>query len=173
YDRASDAFRRVVMLEPTNLRARYFLATTYMDAGKDAEARSELERILRADPRSIDARVQLGFLYGRAKRFDESIAVLREAVNLEEAISLSGKALSLEPDNGYFIDSLGWAYYQQGKYPDALRELKRAVDRAKEDPVIFEHLGDAYAKNGLEEDALAAWEKSLSLDPSSDGVKQK
>ncbi|PYO48174.1 MAG: hypothetical protein DMD84_21745, partial [Candidatus Rokuibacteriota bacterium] len=72
-----------MMLEPTNLRARYFLATTYMDAGKDAEARSELERILRADPRSIDARVQLGFLYGRAKRFDESIAVLREAVNLE------------------------------------------------------------------------------------------
>ncbi|PYO48185.1 MAG: hypothetical protein DMD84_21740, partial [Candidatus Rokuibacteriota bacterium] len=52
-------------------------------------------------------------------------------------------------------------------------ELKRAVDRAKEDPVIFEHLGDAYAKNGLEEDALAAWEKSLSLDPNADGVKQK
>jgi len=93
--------------------------------------------------------------------------------NLDEAVSLIGKALALEPDNGYFIDSLGWAYYQQGKYPDALRELKRAVEKAKEDPVIFDHLGDAYAKNGFEEDALAAWEKSLSLDPSSDGVKQK
>ena len=54
-----------------------------MDGGKDSEARAELERILRADPRSVDARVQLGFLHGRAKRYDEAIAVLREAVNLE------------------------------------------------------------------------------------------
>src|SRR6266850_1788589 len=52
WDRAIDSFRRVVALEPSNLRARYFLATTYMDAGRDAEAKSELERILRADPRS-------------------------------------------------------------------------------------------------------------------------
>src|SRR5207244_12151464 len=56
WDRAADAFRRAVTLEPTNLRARYFLATTYMDGGKDTEARAELERILRVDPRSIDAR---------------------------------------------------------------------------------------------------------------------
>ena len=61
WDRAIDAFRRVVALEPSNLRARYFLATTYMDGGRDAEREAELERILRADPRSIDARVQLGF----------------------------------------------------------------------------------------------------------------
>ncbi len=70
--------------------------------------------------------------------------------NLDEAIQLIEKALEIEPENGYFIDSLGWAYYQQGRYPEALRELKRAVERAKDDPVIFEHLGDAYAKNGLQ-----------------------
>ena len=45
WDRAIEAFRRVVLLEPTNLRARYFLATAYLDAGKDAEARVELERL--------------------------------------------------------------------------------------------------------------------------------
>src|SRR5207247_2125840 len=129
YDRASDAFRRVVMLEPTNLRARYFLATTYMDAGKDTEARPELERILRADrrviaidPKHAEAYNYVGYMYAERGQ------------NLDEAISLIGQALSLEPDNGYFIDSLGWAYYQQGKYPDALRELKRAVEKAKEDP---------------------------------------
>jgi tetratricopeptide (TPR) repeat protein len=93
--------------------------------------------------------------------------------NLDEAVGLISKAIDLEPDNGYFIDSLGWAYYQQGRYPDALRELKRAVAKAKEDPVIFEHLGDAYAKNGLDQDALAAWEKALQLDPAADSVKKK
>ena len=61
------------LLEPGNLRTRYFLATALMDAGKDDEARIELEKILRADPRSVDARVQLGFLFGRAKRYDEAV----------------------------------------------------------------------------------------------------
>ena len=93
--------------------------------------------------------------------------------NLDEAIQLISKAISLEPENGYFIDSLGWAYYQQGKYPDALRELKRAVEKAREDPVILEHLGDALLKNGFDEDAASAWEKALQLDPAADGVKQK
>ena len=89
-------------------------------------------------------------------------------------MQLIGKALEIEPENGYFIDSLGWAYYQQGRYPDALRELKRAVEKAKEaDPVIYDHLGDALAKNGLEEDAVVAWEKSLQLDPTADGIKKK
>jgi Flp pilus assembly protein TadD len=96
-----------------------------------------------------------------------------KGVNLEEAVSLIRTALELEPNNGYFIDSLGWAFYQQGRYSEALLELQRAVERAKEDPVIFDHLGDAYLKNGLEEEAVQAWEKSLSLDPAAAGVKQK
>jgi tetratricopeptide (TPR) repeat protein len=85
--------------------------------------------------------------------------------NLPEAIQLIQQALALEPENGYFIDSLGWAYYQQGRYPEALRELKRAVSLAKEDPVLFEHLGDAYLKNNLTNEAIEAWEKSLKADP--------
>jgi len=49
-----------------------------------------------------------------------------------------------------------------------------AIEKAKEaDPVIYDHLGDAFAKNGLEEDAVVAWEKSLQLDPSADGIKKK
>src|SRR3989442_6838742 len=83
WDKASEAFRRAVLLEPNNLRARYFLATSLMDGGRDDDARAELERILRLDPRSIDARVQLGFLHGRAKHHDQAGALLREPENLE------------------------------------------------------------------------------------------
>src|SRR5262249_31082621 len=79
-----------------------------------------------------------------------------------------------EPDNGYFIDSLGWAYYQQGRYPEALKELRRAVEKTREpDAVIYDHLGDAFAKNGLEQEAVGAWERSLQLDPAADGGKKK
>src|SRR5256886_17414967 len=62
-----------------------------------------LERILRVDPRSIDARVQLGFLYGRAKRYDEAIAVLRDAVNLE-------------PKRSELFLYLGTAYFRGKQY---------------------------------------------------------
>ena len=71
-----------------------------------------------------------------------------KGVNLNEAVQLIEKALELEPKNGYYVDSLGWAFYQQGRYPEALRELKRAVELAKDDAVIFEHLGDASLKTG-------------------------
>jgi Flp pilus assembly protein TadD len=125
------------------------------------DAVRSFNRVIAIDPKHAEAYNYVGYMYAERGQ------------NLDEAVSLIGKALALEPDNGYFIDSLGWAYYQQGRYPDALRELKRAVEKAKEDPVIFDHLGDAYAKNGFDDDALAAWEKSLSLDPSADGVKQK
>jgi tetratricopeptide (TPR) repeat protein len=117
--------------------------------------------VITLDPKHAEAYNYVGYMY--AERGE----------NLEEAVRLISRAIDLEPENGYFLDSLGWAYYQQGRYPDALRELKRAIEKAKEDPIIFEHLGDAYAKNGHEEAALAAWEKALQLDPASDGVRKK
>ncbi|MEK7364984.1 MAG: tetratricopeptide repeat protein, partial [candidate division NC10 bacterium] len=113
------------------------------------------------DPKHAEAYNYVGYMYAE------------KGINLDEAVVLIKKALEIEPDNGYFIDSLGWAFYQQGRYPEALRELKRAVERAKEDPVIFDHLGDAYMKNGFVDDAVAAWEKSLSLDPKNEEVKKK
>ena len=76
-------------------------------------------------------------------------------------------ALDLDPENGYFIDSLGWAYYQQGRYADALKELQRAVSLAKEDPVILDHLADAYIKTGRTDDAITVWERALKADADS------
>src|SRR5262249_18035995 len=125
------------------------------------DAVRQFKEVISIDPKHAEAYNYVGYMYAE------------KGQNLDEAVQLIGKALSLEPDNGYFIDSLGWAYYQQGKYPDALRELKRAVEKAREDPVISEPLGDAYHKNGYEEDAAAAWEKALQLDPAADGVKKK
>ena len=125
------------------------------------DAVKQFRRVITLDPKHAEAYNYVGYMFAERGQ------------NLDEAVTLIGKALSLEPDNGYFIDSLGWAYYQQGRYAEAVRELKRAVDRAKEDPVIFEHLGDALIKGGFDEDAVAAWEKALQLDPAADGIKKK
>ena len=120
WDKAAEAFGRVLALEPSNLRARYFLATTYMDAGKEAQAQEELQKILHADPQSVDARVQLGFLYSRLKRLDEAIALLKEAVNLE-------------PRRPELFLYLGTAYYRAQQYD---REMHPVWDRKFEPPAI-------------------------------------
>ena len=75
------------------------------------------------------------------------------------------KAVSLRPQDGYIIDSLGWGYYQIGKYDKAVKELERAVEYRPEDPVINDHLGDAYWQVGRETEAMFQWRRSLSLKP--------
>ena len=67
------------------------------------------------------------------------------------------KAVELRPRDGYIVDSLGWAYYQLGRYEDAVRELERAVELQPEDPVIHDHLGDAYWKIGRPLEAQFQW----------------
>ena len=62
-----EAFRRALSLEPGNLRARFYLASSYLDAGREGEALEALNEVLRSDPKNVDARLQLGFLHRRAK----------------------------------------------------------------------------------------------------------
>ena len=74
-------------------------------------------------------------------------------------------AVSKRPHDGYITDSLGWVYYQFGRYEDAVPELERAVELRPEDPVINDHLGDAYWKVGRRLEATFQWNHALSLDP--------
>ena len=109
-------------------------------------------RVLVLDPKHAESYNYIGYMYAERGQ------------NLTEAVQLIKRALDLDPENGYFIDSLGWAYYQQGRYADALNELQRAVSFAKEDPVILDHLGDAYIKTGRTDDAITTWERALKRD---------
>jgi tetratricopeptide (TPR) repeat protein len=95
-------------------------------------------------------------------------------MNLDEAGAMIKKALELQPDNGAYIDSLGWYYYHTGEYAKALTELLRALERLKpEDPVVLEHVGDTYqALNNLGE-AEVYWQKALKLDPTNQKLGAK
>jgi tetratricopeptide (TPR) repeat protein len=86
-------------------------------------------------------------------------------MNLDEAGELIKKALDAEPDNGAFLDSIGWLHFKRGEYEQALKDLNRAVENMKkEDAVVFEHLGDTYHKLGKTTEALSYWQRSLSLE---------
>jgi tetratricopeptide (TPR) repeat protein len=97
---------------------------------------------------------------------------VEENKNLEVAEAMIKKALEIEPDNGAYVDSLGWLYFKQGRLEDSIKELERA-SLLLEDPVIYEHLGEAYLKIGNIEKAKVNWQKLLKLEPHQDKVKQK
>jgi len=92
--------------------------------------------------------------------------------SLEYALQLVNRALDIDKDNGYYIDSRGWIFYMMARYEDALHELKRASEIV-EDAVIYEHLGDVYRQLNDGIKAREAYEKALELDPSNDALMEK
>jgi len=96
--------------------------------------------------------------------------------NLKRGMELIGKAVQKKPDDGYFVDSLGWAHFRQGNFKDAARFLERAVELRPEDPTINDHLGDSLWRVGRKAEARYQWEQALALKPEPediDKIKQK
>lgn len=89
-------------------------------------------------------------------------------VNLDEGMKLIRRAVEQRPDDGYIVDSLGWAYYRVGNYEDAVKHLERAVDLKPEDPTINDHLGDAYWRVGRTLEARFQWAHARDLKPEPD-----
>jgi tetratricopeptide (TPR) repeat protein len=92
--------------------------------------------------------------------------------NLKQGLALIEKAVRQKPDDGYIVDSLGWAYYRLGKYKDAAKHLERAVELRPEDPVLNDHLGDAYWRVGREREARFQWEQALTLKPEQEDIEK-
>ena len=86
--------------------------------------------------------------------------------HLEEAEQMARLALQSDPNNGAYIDTLGWLEFRQGKFEAALADLQRAAQNlTRDDPVVLEHIGDACAKLNKSAQALDAWQKALNLTP--------
>jgi tetratricopeptide (TPR) repeat protein len=95
-------------------------------------------------------------------------------MNLDEAESMIRRALQSEPNNASYLDSLGWVEFRKGQFDRALDNLLRAAKTAeREDPVVFEHIGDTYLKLNRTQEALEAWQKALSLDPKNKNLADK
>jgi tetratricopeptide (TPR) repeat protein len=88
-------------------------------------------------------------------------------INLDESIELIQKALVISPSNGAYLDSLGWAYYKKGNLKQALKKLLQAEKRLDKDkspdPIVYDHIGDAYNKIGDSDKAMEYWKKSVNL----------
>jgi tetratricopeptide (TPR) repeat protein len=91
-----------------------------------------------------------------------------QGVNLDEGMKMIKRAVDQRPDDGYIVDSLGWAFYRIGNYDEAVKNLERAIDLKPEDPTINDHLGDAYWRVGRTLEAKFQWAHARDLKPEPD-----
>ncbi|MHA1517176.1 MAG: tetratricopeptide repeat protein [Alphaproteobacteria bacterium] len=95
-----------------------------------------------------------------------------QGINLKQAMDYIRKAVKLKPNDGYYVDSLGWAHYRLGNMQAAVEHLERAVELRPDDPIINDHLGDAYWRVGRRLEARYQWEQALSLKPEDDLIEK-
>ena len=88
-----------------------------------------------------------------------------QGINLDEGMKMIRRAVDQRPDDGYIVDSLGWAFYRIGNFEDAVKNLERAIDLKPEDPTINDHLGDAYWRVGRTLEAKFQWAHARDLKP--------
>jgi tetratricopeptide (TPR) repeat protein len=128
------------------------LADVYADAGRPLDAERMLRQVVAAEPTNANALNYLGYM----------LAIRGE--QLDEAIRLVRRALDVEPDNGAYLDSLGWAHFKRGDLDEAEKYLGAAAAKLPENSEIQDHLGDLHARRGRLPEAIAAWTRALNGD---------
>ncbi|MBL6990762.1 MAG: tetratricopeptide repeat protein [Bacteriovoracaceae bacterium] len=111
----------------------YYVASLYEKNDQFSKAEVIIKNILAEEPNNADALNFLGYSY------------LDKDISLDKAYEYIAKAVKLKPDDGYIQDSLGWYYYKRGEFKRALKIIKRAWEKVKDDVVINKHLATIYA----------------------------
>ncbi|HEY9520892.1 MAG TPA: tetratricopeptide repeat protein [Methyloceanibacter sp.] len=160
YAEARDYYSRAIALigKPTKDNwTLYYARGVCNERLKDwPQAEADLKRALELSPDESPVLNYLGYTW------------VDQSQNLKTAMDYIRKAVKLKPDDGYYIDSLGWAYYRLGNIQSAVEHLERAVELRPDDPVINDHLGDAYWRTGRKLEAKYQWQQSLTLKPDKD-----
>ena len=138
------------------------LGAAYERTGEVDKAEKAFEQVLETDPEHAPTLNYLGYMWAD------------RGVRLVEAEELISRAVSQFPENGAYVDSLGWVYYKLGKYDLAEKHLLHAAGLIPDDPTIQEHLGDLFAQLGNFELAIDRYEQALALEPDDeDALRRK
>ena len=100
-------------------------------------------------------------------------AISERDIQLAYALSLAKKAVAAQPENGAYLDTIGWIYYKLGNYDMALEYIKKSLDNREDGPVVIEHLGDVYLKLGYPDEAKIYWRRALQIDNDNEELKRK
>src|ERR1700681_1322343 len=191
-DEAIKILKEVTTEDPKDIEAIMALGNVERGRKKFSDCAVTYSQALDATPAATDKNTWVTYYYRgiceeRSKQWNKAEADMRKAldlqpeqphvlnylgyswidqgINLDEGMKMIKRAVDQRPDDGYIVDSLGWAYYRIGNYEDAVKNLERAIDLKPEDPTINDHLGDAYWRIGRTLEAKFQWAHARDLKP--------
>ena len=156
YQQAADAYTKALSVtggsSPGDWRFYYVRVIAYERSDKFPLAEKDFLHALDLNPNQPQVLNYLGYSW------------VDKGLNLNRALDMIQKAVQASPNDGYIIDSLGWAYYRLGRYGDAVTQLEQAATLRPNDPEINDHLGDAYWKVGRKLEAKFQWNVAYAMD---------
>ena len=150
-DKAIDSMQKAIEINKDKDSYYFELGALLQRTGEFERAIKNIKYSIELNPMHSNAHNFLGYIYAM------------EGKSLDKALSHLNKALSIQPKNGFFLDSLSWIYFKKGESGKALRELKKAMVYTAPDPVLYSHLGDIHFSLMNYIEASKAWETSLFL----------
>ena len=187
-DEARKHLKSLLESDPKDIRSYLAYGSVLSDA-KDYKAMAEnydkAIEVIGSVPQKSDWSIffQRGIAYERLKEWDKAEPNFKRAlelnpeqpqvlnylgyswvdkgINLDEGMKMISRAVELRPNDGYIVDSLGWAHYRLGAFDEAVTELERAIELKAGDPTINDHLGDAYWRVGRKIEAVYQWNRAL------------
>lgn len=162
YKEAAEIYTKAIDLikEPAkpNWSLYYFRGISYERSKDWPKAEKDLLKALELSPDQPQVLNYLGYSW------------VDQGINLEKGIKMIRRAVELRPNDGYIVDSLGWAQYRLGNYQEASDALERAIELKPQDPVINDHLGDVYWKVGRQLEAHFQWRHARDNKPEPDDL---
>lgn len=162
FDEANVAYDRAIatlgQVERRHWTLFYFRGITFERTRRWPQAEADFQRALELMP---DQPLVLNYL---------GYSWVDQGVHLDRAMGMLKRAVELRPEDGYIIDSVGWAYYRLGRFEEAVTWLERAIERKPADPVINDHLGDAYWQVGRRLEAYFQWRHARDSKPEPDDL---
>ncbi len=153
----ADVYSKAAALVPhpekANWAVFYFRGICYERSKQWPKAEADLKKALELFPEQPHVLNYLGYSW------------IDQGVNLDQGMDMIKRAVQQRPDDGYIVNSLGWAYYRTGNYEEAVKQLERAIELKPEDPTINDHLGDAYWRVGRTLEAKFQWAHARDLKP--------
>ncbi|MCD2179727.1 tetratricopeptide repeat protein [Rhizobium sp. C1] len=195
HEEAVQHLKKLIAEDPSDFRSYLALGSVYADKENYAAMASTYDDAVKAiGPNPTRGQwaifYQRGIAYERLKKWADAEPNFKKALelfpdqpqvlnylgyswidmntHLDEGMAMIKKAVDIRPDDGYIVDSLGWAYYRTGKYEDAVRELQRAVQLKEGDATINDHYGDALWRVGRKLEATFQWNRALVAKPEPD-----
>ncbi|MCH7499658.1 MAG: tetratricopeptide repeat protein, partial [Nitrospinae bacterium] len=176
---------RAVAMEPENDRLYHALSLAHMSLNEYDDAYRNINQAIDLNSKKDTYYFEQGALLERLGHYDQAIVSMKQTleinphhsnahnfigyiyatqgVELDKALGHLEQALTIQPRNGYFLDSLGWIYHKKGEFEQALEHIKKAMVYAQPDPVLYDHLGDVYFSMKNVTEARKAWKSSLAL----------